>query len=111
MATDMMTADSVFDKSAKKWVIDFEVTTKKGYTTIKATLPDGWADGDLYLVCVPFDMPHWVKHFDGLKTEVSTAELGIRGYVYVANLKDGTQKNTPFYTYRIREGEVIAIGR
>lgn len=106
----MMTAESVFDKSAAGWTVDFDGSAKNGYTVITATLPDGWADGDLYLVCVPFDVPHWVKHFDGLKIEVSTAELGIRGYVYVANLKDGTQKSTPFYTYRIRDGEVVAIG-
>ena len=107
----MMTADSVFDKSAKNWTVDFDGTAKKGYTTIKATLPNGWADGSLFLVCFPYMQQHWVKPFDGLTLTVKTEELGSRGYVYVANLKDGSQKSTPFYTYRIREGEVIAIGR
>ena len=111
MATDMMTADSVFDKSAKKWVIDFDGASKKGYTTIKVVLPDGWADGNLFLVCFPYMMQQWVKPIDSLTLTVKTEDLGSRGYVYVANLKDGNQKNTPFYTYRIREGEVIAIGR
>lgn len=111
MVTDMLTADSVFDKSAKSWTVDFDGTSKKGYTVIKATLPDGWADGNLFLVCFPYMLEHWVKPFDSLTLEVNTAELDTKGYVYVANLKDGTQKSTPFYTYRIRDGEVVAIGR
>lgn len=107
----MLTANDVFDKSAKSWTVDFDSTQKEGHTVITVTLPDGWADGDLFLVCVPFEVMHWVKPLDNLKITVSTAELGSRGYVYVANLKDGNQKSTPFYTYRIKDGEVIALGR
>ena len=107
----MITADSIFDKSAKNWTVDFDCTSQKGYTVITVTLPNGWADGDLYFVCFPYMQQHWVNPIDGLILTVKTEELGSRGYVYVANLKDGNQKNTPFYTYRIREGEVVAIGR
>lgn len=100
-----------FDAAAHDWTADLESDPETGCTSIKISLPEGWATGDLYLVCVPFDAARWVKPIPAeMALDVKTSELGSRGYVYTANLQNGTQKNTPIITYRIRDGMVVALG-
>lgn len=106
-----LTYESIFDRAAAGWKADFDNTVKAGYTVIKISLPDGWADGDLYLVCVPFDTINWYQPVTDMQVTVKTSELGSRGYVYAASVKDGHQKSAPIITYRIKDGEVIALGR
>lgn len=96
----MMTANSVFDPAAAGWAASIDSTTTPGKAAVTATLPDGWADGPLYLVIKPYQLPFVIRSFDSLACTLDVSEFGQRGYLYITcKTSGGAQKNTPIRTY------------
>lgn len=96
----MMTANSVFDPAAAGWAASIDSTTTPGKAAITATLPEGWAEGEIYLVIKPFQLPFIVQSFDSLTCTLDVSAFGRRGYMYIAcKLENGGQKSSPIRTY------------
>lgn len=102
----MMTANSVFDQAAAGWTATIDSTTTPGKAVVTATLPDGWAEGEIYLVIKPYQLSFVIEPFDRLTCTLDVSALGQRGYIYVAcKLADGAQKSSPIITYHVYSKE------
>lgn len=98
----MMTANSVFDPAAAGWAASIDSTTTPGKAAITAILPDGWAEGEIYLIIKPFQLPFVIQPFDALTCTLDVSAFGQRGYIYITcKLADGSQKSTPIITYHV----------
>ena len=96
----MMTANSVFDQAAAGWTASIDSTATPGKATVTATLPEGWAEGEIYLVIKPYQLAFVVQPFDSLACTLDVSAFGQRGYLYITCKRaDGTQKSTPIRTY------------
>lgn len=108
----MMTANSVFDQAAAGWTATIDSTTTPGKATVTATLPEGWAEGEIYLVIKPFQLPFVVQPFDSLTCTLDVSVFGQRGYLYITcKLADGSQKSAPIITYHTYSKEARNANR
>src|SRR5699024_10675214 len=83
MVTNMLTANQVFDQSAAGWSAKIDSTTTPGKAVVTATLPDGWAEGEIYLIIKPFQLPFVIQPFDALTCTLDVSAFGQRGYIYI----------------------------
>ena len=98
----MLTANQVFDQAAAGWSAKIDSTTTPGKAVVTATLPDGWAEGEIYLIIKPYQLPFVIQPFDSLTCTLDVSAFGQRGYIYITCKRaDGSQKSTPIITYHV----------